>query len=119
VIGRVLNRGTRIAGLVRYLYGPEKAEEHRDPHIVASWTGETSSLEPAVTGPGSRDFRSLIGLLEAPLAAQHVWLRPDLRVDHTADDAMTDPVGRTGLVRGFERRYGIRTARDDPGSGRR
>jgi hypothetical protein len=87
VISRVLNRGTRIAGLVRYLYGPGKAEEHRDPHIVASWTGETSSLEPAVTGPGRSDFRSLIGLLEAPLAAQHEWLRPDSPVYHLVSRA--------------------------------
>ena len=72
---------------MRYLYGPGKAEEHRDPHIVASWTGETSSLEPAVTGPGRRDFRRLIGLLEAPLAAQHEWLRPDLPVYHLVSRA--------------------------------
>jgi hypothetical protein len=33
VIGKVL-RGERPAGLIYYLYGPGKHEEHTDPHIV-------------------------------------------------------------------------------------
>jgi hypothetical protein len=44
-------------------------------------------LEPSVTGPGRRDFRHLIGLLEAPLAAQHEWLRPALPVYHLVSRA--------------------------------
>jgi hypothetical protein len=82
VIGKVLDRGRRVGGLVRYLYGPGKAEEHRDPHIVASWTGETSTLEPTITARGRRDFRTLVGLLEAPLMAQAEWLRQDMPVYH-------------------------------------
>lgn len=34
LIGKVL-RGTRAQGLVWYLYGPGRREEHRDPHLVA------------------------------------------------------------------------------------
>ena len=33
MIGKVL-RGERPAGLIYYLYGPGKYEEHTDPHIV-------------------------------------------------------------------------------------
>lgn len=82
MIGRVLDRGKRVGGLVRYLYGPGKAEEHRDPHIVASWSGETTTLDPIIRAQGRRDFRTLVGLLEAPVAAQPEWLREDLPVYH-------------------------------------
>jgi len=34
LIGKVL-RGTRVAGLIWYLYGPGRHEEHIDPHLVA------------------------------------------------------------------------------------
>ncbi|MEV0732240.1 relaxase/mobilization nuclease domain-containing protein [Polymorphospora sp. NPDC050346] len=84
MIGRVLPRGQRVAGLVRYLYGPGKAEEHHDPRIVASWTGETSELEPAVTEAGHRDFRRLVALLEAPVAAEAEAARSPQPVYHLA-----------------------------------
>ncbi|WP_157630230.1 relaxase/mobilization nuclease domain-containing protein [Salinispora arenicola] len=84
MIGRVLPRGQRVAGLVRYLYGPGKAEEHRDPHIVASWTGETTSLEPLVTADGHRDFRRLVGALQALLEEQPEWRREPKPVYHVA-----------------------------------
>ncbi|ONI81987.1 hypothetical protein ALI22I_38080 [Saccharothrix sp. ALI-22-I] len=32
-------RGYRPAGLIRYLFGPGKAEEHRNPRVVAAWDG--------------------------------------------------------------------------------
>jgi hypothetical protein len=66
VIGKVL-RGTRVQGLIRYLYGPGRAEEHRNPHIVAGFR-EPAELEPARRADGSRDFRRLDGLLTQPLA---------------------------------------------------
>ena len=52
MIGKVC-RGQRPAGLIRYLYGPGRREEHRDPRLVAGW----------------RDFRRLTGLLTQPHAA--------------------------------------------------
>jgi hypothetical protein len=87
VIGKVLDRGRRVGGLVRYLYGPGKREEHRDPHIVASWSGETTTLDPTVTARGRRDFRNLVGLLEAPLMAQPAWLREERPVYHVVSRA--------------------------------
>jgi hypothetical protein len=79
VIGRVLPRGTNLAGLLYYLFGPGKASEHLSPHLVAGWR-HPAELEPARRPGGRRDFRMLTGLMEAPLAvlgerapARPVW----------------------------------------------
>jgi hypothetical protein len=62
-----------------YLYGPGRANEHADPHLVAGF-GDPAELEPGRRRDGSRDFRRLAGLLAQPLAAlagpgygQPVW----------------------------------------------
>jgi hypothetical protein len=67
VIGKVL-RGGRPDGLIRYLYGPGRHEEHTDPHIVAGWR-DPAGLEPPLRPDGRRDFRPLNGLLNQPHAA--------------------------------------------------
>jgi hypothetical protein len=67
VIGKVL-RGRRPAGLIRYLYGPGRHEEHTDPHIVAGWR-QPGELEPPFRSDGRRDFRPLTGLLQQPVTA--------------------------------------------------
>ena len=67
MIGKVL-RGTRAGRLLYYLYGPGKANEHTDPHLVAGF-GDPAELEPPRRPDGSRDFRRLTGLLAQPLAA--------------------------------------------------
>jgi len=69
VIGRVY-RGRKVGGLVRYLYGPGRHNEHQNPHLVASWSGCTpqqlAGVEPEWTGVGERDYRGLVAELEAP-----------------------------------------------------
>jgi hypothetical protein len=66
VIGKISDpRGQRVAGLLYYLYGPGRCEEHRDPHIVAGWR-HPAELEPPLRPDGSRDFRRLAGLLNQP-----------------------------------------------------
>jgi hypothetical protein len=67
VIGKVL-RGQRVAGLIYYLYGPGRHEEHTDPHIVAGWR-HPAELEPPLRPGGRRDFRRLNGLLQQTLTA--------------------------------------------------
>lgn len=67
MIGKVL-RGERPAGLIYYLYGPGRHEEHTDPHIVAGWR-HPAELEPPLRPDGRRDFRQLNGLLQQTLAA--------------------------------------------------
>jgi hypothetical protein len=67
VIGKAL-RGHRPHGLIYYLYGPGRHEEHTDPHIVAGWR-DPAELEPALRPDGRRDFRQLTGLLQQPVTA--------------------------------------------------
>ncbi len=67
MIGKVL-RGRNARRLLYYLYGPGRANEHTDPHLVAGF-GDPAELEPERRPDGTRDFRRLTGLLEQPLAA--------------------------------------------------
>jgi MobA/VirD2-like, nuclease domain len=67
LIGKVL-RGTNAGRLLYYLYGPGKANEHTDPHLVAGFS-DPAELEPERRPDGSRDLRRLSGLLAQPLAA--------------------------------------------------
>jgi hypothetical protein len=78
VIDKV-TRGTNAGRMLYYLYGPGKANEHTDPHLVAGF-GDPAELEPERRPGGSRDLRRLAGLLAQPLAAlngesyrQPVW----------------------------------------------
>ena len=69
MIGKISTpRGTRLAPLVYYLFGPGRREEHTDPHLVAGWR-HPAELEPPLRPDGSRDFRPLLGLLAQPHAA--------------------------------------------------
>jgi hypothetical protein len=79
VIGKVGPRGSRVSGLIYYLFGLGRNEEHTDPHIVAGWRHPTE-LEPPLRDDGHRDFRHLSGLLQQPQealgdhgAAEPVW----------------------------------------------
>ena len=67
MIGKVL-RGHDARRLLYYLYGPGRASEHTDPHLVAGFS-DPADLEPERRRDGSRDFRRLAGLLTQPLAA--------------------------------------------------
>jgi hypothetical protein len=78
MIGKVI-RGTDTRRLLYYLYGPGKANEHTDPHLVAGFA-DPAELEPAHRPGRAWDFRRLVGLLAQPLAAvngsnyrQPVW----------------------------------------------
>ena len=68
MIGKV-TRGRQVGGLLRYLFGPGRANEHTDAHLVATWDGDVSGLEPGLSVTGQRDIRHLTRLLEQPLAA--------------------------------------------------
>ncbi|GAA3087817.1 relaxase/mobilization nuclease domain-containing protein [Streptomyces roseofulvus] len=77
MVPKIHKRGKRTIGLLYYLYGPGKAEEHVDPHLVASW-------DHAAPDPG-RDpeatYKQLQQLLDQPFALltddqrakPHVW----------------------------------------------
>jgi hypothetical protein len=72
VIGKVCPRGQDLPGLIRYLYGPGRREEHTDPHIIAGYR-DPADLEPPLRPNGSRDFRRLTGLLQLPHDALGKW----------------------------------------------
>ena len=67
MIGKVL-RGTDARRLLYYLYGPGKANEHTDPHLVAGFA-DPAELEPERRPSGAPDLRRLAGLMAQPLAA--------------------------------------------------
>jgi hypothetical protein len=67
LIGKVI-RGKDVKRLLYYLFGPGKANEHLDPHLVAGF-GDPGELEPERRPDGTPDVRRLAGLLEQPLAA--------------------------------------------------
>ena len=79
MIGHVAGPGDDVAGLLYYLFGPGRRDEHVNPHLIGGWE-HPSGLEPPVGVSGGRDFRRLAGLLEEPVAAigkrapaKYVW----------------------------------------------
>lgn len=72
MIGKICPRGDDLAGLLRYLYGPGRREEHTDPHIVAAYR-DPHDLEPGFRPGGGRDFRRLVGLLRLPHDVLGKW----------------------------------------------
>ncbi|MFI5843892.1 relaxase/mobilization nuclease domain-containing protein [Catenuloplanes sp. NPDC051500] len=91
-----IRRGRRVGGLLRYLYGPGRREEHVNPHLVAAWdgAGPLSALEPAAGHLGKWDFRALADVLEQPVRSgrnpprQAVW-HCSLRT-HPSDRRLSD-----------------------------
>jgi MobA/VirD2-like, nuclease domain len=65
MIGKVGPRGSRVSGLLYYLFGPGREEAHTDPHPIAGWR-HPAELEPRLGQDGHRDFRHLSGLLQQP-----------------------------------------------------
>ncbi|MFE6854944.1 mobilization protein [Streptomyces sp. NPDC057674] len=77
MVPKIHKRGKRTIGLLYYLYGPGKAEEHVDPHLVASW--DHAAPDPGRDGEST--YKELQQLLDQPLsllteaqrARPHVW----------------------------------------------
>ncbi|KOG50581.1 relaxase/mobilization nuclease domain-containing protein [Streptomyces decoyicus] len=70
--------GSRTYGLLNYLYGPGRRDEHTDPHLVAAWIPELApdpGRDPAAT------LKQLTDRLDHPVLAlpknrrpaRHVW----------------------------------------------
>ncbi|WP_331720795.1 mobilization protein (plasmid) [Streptomyces sp. NBC_01136] len=91
MIPKKAKAGARTAGLLYYLYGPGRANEHTDPHMVAAWGGGV--LDPARSSGAT--IPSLAMLLDAPVFGlegkapdQHVYHVP-VRLD-PGDRMLTD-----------------------------
>ncbi|MEU1073617.1 MULTISPECIES: relaxase/mobilization nuclease domain-containing protein [unclassified Streptomyces] len=92
MIARIHKRGKRTMGLLSYLYGPGKSEEHIDPHLVASW--DNGAPDPG-RNP-SATLKQLQRLLDQPVENIDEAERPKKHVWHlsvrngTEDRILTD-----------------------------
>ncbi|WP_028810520.1 relaxase/mobilization nuclease domain-containing protein [Streptomyces flavidovirens] len=75
-----ISSGKSTAGLIRYLYGPGRANEHTDPHLVASWDG--FAPDPGRTDDVAATKKLLVADLDLRVQQarrlgrapkQHVW----------------------------------------------
>ncbi len=63
-----IKRGRDVGGLMAYLFGPGKHNEHTDPHVVAHWSGLPGETVP-VAADGEPDLAPLIADLKTELRA--------------------------------------------------
>ena len=63
--------GWRIAGLVDYLMGPGRAQEHVNPRVIATWDGQGAAWQPGLqpSPAGDVDVAALVRALRAPVVA--------------------------------------------------
>lgn len=138
MIGQILPRGQSVRGLVYYLFAEGLAGEkglesdHVDPRVIAGWDprDDLAGLQPPVGPGGSRDFRNLVGRLNAPVLAlglQPAALRRLKPVYHLAIAAAKDgtsgaPLDRTltdqqwaDIAREYMDRIGLATRDEDTG----
>ncbi|MEV1026642.1 relaxase/mobilization nuclease domain-containing protein [Streptomyces sp. NPDC050264] len=76
-----VSTGSRTYGLLAYLYGPGRRDEHVDPHIVAAWMPELApdpGRDPAATLKQLTDRLDLpvLALPKERRPARHVWHCP-------------------------------------------
>ncbi|MFI2712169.1 relaxase [Micromonospora sp. NPDC018662] len=122
MITRVHRRGSRVGGLLRYLWGPGKAEEHTNPHLVAAWDGAglLPDLEPKVAASGRRDLRALTALLVQPVRAGYrppnkfVWHASMRLAPEDRHRTITDSTW-AGMAVQMLTEVGIATSATDPG----
>jgi hypothetical protein len=111
-------RGRNAARLLYYLYGPGRANEHTDPHLVAGF-GDPEELEPERRPDGSRDFRRLASLLDQPQALltgpgydKPVW---HCSVRAAPEDRMLSDAEWAQVAAGIMARTGLAPAGDEFG----
>jgi hypothetical protein len=62
--------GSSPYGLVRYLFSAGRANDHDNPHVIASWDGQPEALQPEfVAAIGHHDVTGLTRVLSAPVVA--------------------------------------------------
>ena len=110
--------GSSPYGLVRYLFSEGRANDHENPHVIASWDGQPEALQPEfMSASGYHDVTGLSRLLSAPVAASlqpptksvyHLIFRaaPEDRSLSDAEwaELCVEAMDRTGIAK-----------RDDPG----
>jgi len=80
--------GQDVGGLLRYLYGPGKSNEHENPHLVASWDGQPEDYEPShfvrPDGSSRLSVGQLSGFLTEPVAGSEKIRVTDPHVYHVS-----------------------------------
>jgi len=61
--------GWHPGGLIRYLLGPGRAQEHTNPRVIAAWDGRDTAWQPVRGSAGRLVLGPLITALEAPAIA--------------------------------------------------
>ncbi|GHG95512.1 relaxase/mobilization nuclease domain-containing protein [Streptomyces rubradiris] len=114
MIPSVNESGSRTIGLLAYLYGPGRHEEHTDPHLVASFDGMSPDpgRDPAAT------LKDLQQLLDQPVMALPRHARPAKHVWHTSVRAAADDRILTDEEWGEIARRIVAATGIDPGGGR-
>lgn len=87
-----ISGGKSTAGLIRYLYGPGRANEHTDPHLVASWDGYAP--DPGRTDDITAAKKLLVADLDLRVKqARRLGRAPEKHVWHCSIRAAeTDPI---------------------------
>src|SRR5437764_2552055 len=68
-----ITHGWRPAGLLRYLMGPGRQNEHINPRVLDTWDG-IPAHQPVQIGPGEFDLRDLVAGLTDPAVAAGISL---------------------------------------------
>ncbi|MGC4950075.1 relaxase/mobilization nuclease domain-containing protein [Streptomyces sp. DT224] len=113
MIPSVNDEGSRTIGLLAYLFGPGRHEEHVDPHLVASFDG----MSPDPGRDRNATLKELQQLLDQPVMALAEHARPAKHVWHTsvradAGDRTLSDEEWAGIARRIIAATGI-----DPGEG--
>ncbi|MEH0468547.1 relaxase/mobilization nuclease domain-containing protein [Streptomyces sp. B21-097] len=114
MVPRIQKRGQRTIGLLYYLYGPGKYEEHTDPHLVASW--DHNAPDPGRDATAT--LKQLQQLLDQPVEnidqsqrpKKHVW---HLSVRNAGEDRILTDEEWGDVARRMVAAAGI----DDPEAG--
>ncbi len=103
MIIRELERGSRTYGLLSYLYGPGRANEHTNQHMVAAWSDHV--LDPARSSGTNLDFLAMqldmpVHAMKAKALKEHVWHGVIALPD--GDRQLTDAEWRTAAEEAVE-----------------
>lgn len=84
-----ISSGKDTAGLIRYLYGPGRANEHTDPHLVASFDG--FAPDPGRTTDPAATRRRLVADIDLRVKqARRLGRAPERHVWHCSIRAATE-----------------------------
>src|SRR5664280_1970630 len=127
VIRRVFH-GRSPYGLVRYLYGEGRRNEHTEPHLIASWDDDPAGLEPAFVAALDRpDVAPLVRTLARPVGGcdrapqqwvYHLVLRNDAAARQTCAHSSSDSRRSAASLRSTRWYTHCWGARSQPPTGR-